>query len=280
MLIALGQYGQLCNRLFAYANLYAFALEHRLVLKNPGFWDYAHLFPKVQNGGGVKRLSFLLHKKLYAVARRVSCVPFLSIGETEGYNLEDEQNADRLIDLSRFPFAYLEGFYFLDNASFVRHAEAIRVYFRPRESVLIEVGNLVTHCRQNSSIVIGVHIRLGDYRSFMGGEFCFDWEQYREVMAQCERLFSPCEVSFLMVSNEAIPMNVFDGFAVQCGVGTADVDLFSLAKCDYIVGPSSTYSQWASFYGKVPRFVMMRGKMFPEEREEFKIHISGFGRWS
>jgi hypothetical protein len=30
------------------------------------------------------------------------------------------------------------------------------------------------------------------------------------------------------------------------------VDLYSLARCDYVFGPPSTYSQWASFYGNKP----------------------------
>ncbi|HAX17707.1 MAG TPA: hypothetical protein DCY00_03825 [Actinobacteria bacterium] len=33
-------------------------------------------------------------------------------------------------------------------------------------------------------------------------------------------------------------------------------DLYSLALCDYIFGPPSTFSMWASFYGEVPlRFI-------------------------
>ena len=29
-------------------------------------------------------------------------------------------------------------------------------------------------------------------------------------------------------------------------------DLYCMASCDGIIGPPSTFSQWASFYGKVP----------------------------
>ena len=31
-------------------------------------------------------------------------------------------------------------------------------------------------------------------------------------------------------------------------------DLYALARCDYIMGPPSTYTQWASFYGNAPLF--------------------------
>jgi len=34
--------------------------------------------------------------------------------------------------------------------------------------------------------------------------------------------------------------------------------IFSFAKCDYIVGPPSTFTSWASFYGDVPVYFYWR----------------------
>ena len=37
-------------------------------------------------------------------------------------------------------------------------------------------------------------------------------------------------------------------------------DLYALSRCDYIIGPPSTFSQWASYYGHVPlRFLRWKG---------------------
>jgi len=33
-------------------------------------------------------------------------------------------------------------------------------------------------------------------------------------------------------------------------------DMYSLAKADYIIGPPSTFTMWASFYGSVPLLVI------------------------
>jgi len=33
-------------------------------------------------------------------------------------------------------------------------------------------------------------------------------------------------------------------------------DLYALAECDYIIGPPSTYTLWASFYGDTPLWFM------------------------
>ena len=71
------------------------------------------------------------------------------------------------------------------------------------------------------------------------------------------------------------------------GPGTEIGDLYSLAACDYIIGPPSTYTQWASFYGQVPRFVHNRKyeeksgmvRMSPTH-SNFTVHINGFGRFA
>ena len=36
--------------------------------------------------------------------------------------------------------------------------------------------------------------------------------------------------------------------------GVAVEDLYALAGCDLLIGPPSTFTQWASFYGKVPLY--------------------------
>jgi hypothetical protein len=58
-----------------------------------------------------------------------------------------------------------------------------------------------------------------------------------------------------------IPLNCaksqnYNGFDIVIGPGDPAEDLFSLAACDYIMGPSSTFTIWASFYGDVPLFMI------------------------
>lgn len=43
-------------------------------------------------------------------------------------------------------------------------------------------------------------------------------------------------------------------------------DLYALSKCDYIFGPPSTFSMWASFYGEVPL------KFFETTNEKFSLN--------
>lgn len=40
-------------------------------------------------------------------------------------------------------------------------------------------------------------------------------------------------------------------------------DMYSLAECDYIIGPPSTYTMWASFYGEVPLYMVDNPSLKP-----------------
>jgi hypothetical protein len=49
-------------------------------------------------------------------------------------------------------------------------------------------------------------------------------------------------------------------------------DLHALARCDYIFGPQSTFTQWASFYGNKPLFLL---KDTHDRLEPAKFRVSG-----
>jgi len=57
---------------------------------------------------------------------------------------------------------------------------------------------------------------------------------------------------------------------VGIGAGSAVGDMCALAKCDYIFGPLSTFSMWASFYGNKPLFLIHDSKV-RIEREKFGV---------
>lgn len=57
---------------------------------------------------------------------------------------------------------------------------------------------------------------------------------------------------FLLCSNEPQDAEAFAGFPVTFGTGELVEDLYALAGCDFLLGPPSTFTIWASFYGTVP----------------------------
>ena len=73
-------------------------------------------------------------------------------------------------------------------------------------------------------------------------------------MKELAELFPDRKVAFLVCSDEIRNEREFPGLTVGFGPGSPLGDLCALAKCDYIFGPLSTFSQWASFYGNKPLF--------------------------
>jgi len=77
---------------------------------------------------------------------------------------------------------------------------------------------------------------------------------YFSVMKQMSLIFPDSKIHFLICSNDDIKLENFEGFHVIRGLGHELEDMYSLAYCDYIIGPPSTYTGWASFYGKTPLY--------------------------
>jgi len=61
---------------------------------------------------------------------------------------------------------------------------------------------------------------------------------------------------------------MFTGIKTHFGTGHFIEDLYTLASCDYIIGPPSTFTMWASFYGRVPLYkIIDRNKL--QEIDDF-----------
>jgi hypothetical protein len=88
----------------------------------------------------------------------------------------------------------------------------------------------------------------------------------RELAGQ----FPGRKVSFLICSDEPRNEAEFPGLSVGPGPGSAVGDLNALARCDYIMGPPSTYTQWASFYGNKP-LLLLKDSQDRLERAKFRV---------
>jgi len=67
-------------------------------------------------------------------------------------------------------------------------------------------------------------------------------------------------VAFLVCSDEPRQAREFPGLNVGFGTDSPVGDLCALANCDWIFGPISTFSQWASFYGNKPLLNLYRSE--------------------
>jgi len=141
--------------------------------------------------------------------------------------------------------------------------------FRPREEIMLKAEAMLAHIRQQADLVVGVHIRHGDYKTFFDGRYYYSLEEFHQFMLRIQALYNHQRVAFFISSNEDFDVNIFKG--CQCcrhgKMPSGDIlDLYTLSLCDRILGPWSTYSRWASFIGEVPLcFIEHKDQQFSDE---------------
>lgn len=288
MIIISKKFGQLGNRLFLFAHFIAFAIENNRKIMNLAFHEYANLFentkkdifcrfPAKQSFSG----NFFLRKLLYDVIQ-----PIYKMTENReklgkiriiaAYPCDKNRMEFRLDDpkflgsIEPKQILLSRGSYFCDYPNLLKHADKIREYFKPLTPHETNVNDLVKNIRGLCDVLIGIHIRRGDYETYQGGKFYYDLDTYLKVMGNVMRLFPNKKVGFLVCSNETLDKNKFSAFRVAFGTSQILEDMYLLAGCDYIIGPSSTYSRWASFYGNVPNYILKN----PDKTVEIEDFIS------
>lgn len=142
-----------------------------------------------------------------------------------------------------------------DNRYLVKTKKELQMIFRPKKKITDMAEVFITNIRKQSDLVIGVHIRHGDYKSWRNGRHFYTIEEFHHFMRQIQELYPEKKVSFFISSNEQFSTDIFTDctcFRFEKEPSGDILDLYTLSLCDKIIGPWSTYSRWASFIGEVP----------------------------
>lgn len=263
MVIIQTKTGQLANRLFLFGHFIASSIEYGYRLWNPAFEEYERYFPAVrQNDFGhypisVRRklgLPFPLMKVTAGILSRLLPASLwhevvLASSHPGGIDLSEEG----FVDAARRKVVIAAGWEFRDFRSFEKHGDVIRQIFLPDASVLSSVERFADGIKEKADILIGVHVRRGDYRTWQDGKYYWGDRIYAEKIQQMETHLAAAgkTAAFALCSNEPVDLQHFRG-TVRMGPGSMIEDLYLLSKCDMIIGPPSTFSLWASFHGRVP----------------------------
>lgn len=263
-------YGQLGNRLSLWAHFLAAGRQHRFRVMNLAFSDYSPLF-RLESSDPVVippsrlRLGTLGTKLLRRISvdgsggRRILPGVRVMDGTPNPFDLslpEIHEPLRRGVHITR-------GWGFRDHAAVELHADFLRDFFRPAPEHEAEVDRHHQILRTDGKKLVGVHLRRGDFREFRGGGFHYSDQIYLEWMGQVSDRLGSDSIRFVLFSNETLDLEVFRaaGFQVEVGPGSIAQDLYLMARCDLLLGPPSTFSSWASFYGQVPL-----GMIHPNER--------------
>ena len=270
MIIILNRFGQLGNQLMLFSKFITLALEENLEIMNPAFADYAGSFEyfaqnrlatipekdsfwtkKAARAGlahGAMRAVAFIAEKLPFLMRRVEV---LRAGSGKKFNLADPH----FVEKSRGKtLIFLEGWPRLQVNYKGKYADRLREFFRPHRMHQQAISAMEKEGRKLGDVLVGIHVRQGDYQNWESGKYFFSSEQYAGIMTNVENLFPGERVSFFIASDEAQTKKTFAQHSAIFGGESAIEDMYTLAACDYIVGPPSTFSAWASFYGRTPRY--------------------------
>jgi len=140
----------------------------------------------------------------------------------------------------------------------VKHRVQILDFFTPSGGVNAKCQQIVGSLKQDFDLVIGVHIRHGDYKEYSGGEHFFSFDEYQRWMASLCEGEGGQSLHFIVCSDADLSQCDFGEISWQRGSGKFIEDMYVLAACDYVMGPFSTYNRWSAFYGQVPRLELQR----------------------
>lgn len=263
MIIIAYKPGQLANRLFLFAKFLAYGYEHRVMVLNPSFDDYKDYllstekqFMPASNGlqgfsskliiGLIYRLSFFVGRVLHRLNINFKFLSVTYLDWSDQYNLESDTR------LSAAGLHFIQGWEFNADDLLAIHKKKLIEFFRPAYRFDVEVNNFIQKVK-NDNRLIGVHIRHGDYQFFEGGKYFYKLDDYKNLM-KALALLHPDLRFVVCTNNREIVLSDFAELNVVMAPGHELTDLYVLAKCNYIMGPPSTYSLWASYYGHVPLY--------------------------
>lgn len=242
MLIYTKHYGQMCNRLWALLPSLAYAMEKKTSLYVLfARKDYVDCFPMLKS---CSSLTFLFSSRAtphwaWRVDRFV-----------EKYNLEVK---GELRDISQLPFfSFVDGWAHSEDKSFISEQKGKLIQlFQPSLAIRKKIDETLSNFE---GLTVGVHIRRGDYKEYLGGKYYFSDDVYGRyilnIKKQLDGLGKRCR--FLICSNDSFDWHHEDVELLRISDADGITDLYGLSSCDYIMGPPSSYSQWASFVGNVP----------------------------
>ena len=242
--------------MFRLANALGFAIEHGYRVEdytlafcnyhdgssNIRFFENYHSFqffefprPKVRLSNRIKwKLKDHLHKRIERIENFDPTFALQKLDTNKSYELK--------------------GFHFSSGELAFKHRAQICDILRFRNSEVLPIEKLINEAKKKYDLLLGVHIRQNDYKSFYDGKFYLKPDQYLQSVEHFKSLHPHSQrIGVVICSDDREALK-----KIQKGhpdylypKGTIAQDMYALSKCDYVIGPkATTMSTWASFIGE------------------------------
>jgi len=261
MIITYKPFGRLGNRLFLFAHLMAFSDLYSISVRNFAFQEYVNDFPywvnhescqygEGEDAGALSRYPLPLLK----LADVFHVFPRVEFWGDRDVIFDEEDSVDpRIRKLIEARAVFFEGWKFRSHKQILLSKPKIKDAFRPNVGILKKTAQRLARARQRGDKVLGVHVRWEDYR---GTERFFTIQQFVGYIEAIRSSLGGHKVCCLVCSPEQFDEALLPPECIVLRDGSPVTDLYTLSECDYVLGPPSTFSGWASFYGDKPVLFM------------------------
>jgi hypothetical protein len=260
MVIIPNRVGQLGNQLFHIANFAASALEHGYRFHFAAFEYSLSKFPNLNSISEVcvsrtsdvrNRYQSRAFKVLHKVAPSTPIWQCL-LSQNPPHVITGERS---FVKLAKSKVVLCQGFAFRDPENVSKHYDRLRMIFQFSDDIRANADHFVAKSLpEGAPLLVGFHIRRGDYLTYSNGEYFLGDRQWRKLIEEARLFANKMGRSFvgIIFSNELVD-NILDGAVdLVAGPGDTFTDLEMMTRCDFLIAPPSTFSGWASFIGKVP----------------------------
>jgi hypothetical protein len=246
LIVIFRSYGSHSNRLFQNLSLEAFCMEHDIEFANPTLADMSHYYVSPARSDR-RAMSWFLRTSAVTLLRRAGLLAKVINFDT------GVGDPDLLLTKERGRVLYVEGWAFRAYALTEKHQNLLTANYSLKEEYYSGNATLerIMSIDPDRHVTVAVHVRRGDYRAWKGGMYYFEDDTYRRYMAGAATAIKTRlgkGTVFVVFSDEAT--SFVDSAQVIVSNNPWYLDHHLMSRCDYIIGPPSTFSLWASYMGK------------------------------
>lgn len=236
--------GWMCNNILQYGHIYAWGREHGRTTMSMRFaykFQYFHICH-------TKWHNFFL----YVVAKAAAAMKLIPV---VSYNTPNEVSPEKEAIMLNSRHVVVQGWEVRFYDLFEKYKDEIIRLFAFDKRIERSVDAVVS--KMNCDLLLGVHIRRGDYKTFYGGRYFYDDDVFLNYIKTFVRMHSDKHIGIIICGNYGkIDKERYERELSDCKVlfpaGSPPEDLCILSKCDWLIGPPSTFSLTASMYHDIP----------------------------
>jgi hypothetical protein len=241
MVVIVRSVGNHSNRLFQNLHIEAFCLENNIPFFNATLFNMAKLFKF--------RYKYLLGFAItlfFKVTKHFTIIRYIDFNDSnriEFYKQQLLRGRNRLM--------LVGGWEFRDFQAIAHHEE----FLRKKYCIAKSNKNYFCICSKmkNYEVVLGVHIRRGDYKNWRNGIYFFEYSTYRRLIDDFVKLQDGKKVFVVYFSDERPhPSDIDCPVEYMISRNAYYIDYRLMGNCDYLIGPPSTFTPWASFIYQIP----------------------------